>query len=91
MKKIVIQLILLTLSITWGYSQKNPVIDAFPKETILKGNIPYNGDTLQKHLLDIYLPSNTKGKLPLVILIHGGGWLSNDKYADMGYMKKTVR
>jgi acetyl esterase/lipase len=40
--------------------------------------------------LDIYLPANAKGKLPLVILIHGGGWLSNDKYADMGYMKKTV-
>ena len=31
-----------------------------------------------------------EGKLPLVIFIHGGGWLSNDKYADMGYMKKTV-
>jgi acetyl esterase/lipase len=25
-----------------------------------------------------------------VIFIHGGGWLNNDKYADMGYMKKTV-
>lgn len=25
-----------------------------------------------------------------MIFIHGGGWLSNDKYADMGYMKKTV-
>jgi acetyl esterase/lipase len=40
--------------------------------------------------LDIYLPVNAKGKLPLVILVHGGGWLSNDKYADIGYMKKTV-
>src|SRR6188508_3487816 len=61
-----------------------------PKGTILHGNIPYNNDTLKKHLLDIYLPANAKGKLPLVILIHGGGWLVNDKYADMGYMKKTV-
>jgi acetyl esterase/lipase len=25
-----------------------------------------------------------------VIFIHGGAWLSNDKYADMGYMKKTI-
>ncbi|WP_414635393.1 hypothetical protein [Agriterribacter sp.] len=31
-----------------------------------------------------------KGKLPLVILIHGDGWLVNDKYAGLGYMKKTV-
>jgi len=72
------------------FAQINPVIDAFPQGTILKGNIPYNEDTLQKHLLDIYLPANVKGKVPLVILIHGGGWLSNDKYADIGYMKKTV-
>ena len=62
----------------------------FPKGTILHGNIPYNNDTLPKHLLDIYLPANTKGKIPLVIFIHGGAWLSNDKYADMGYMKKTI-
>jgi acetyl esterase/lipase len=52
--------------------------------------VNYNNDSLPKHLLDIYLPANTKGKVPLVIFIHGGGWLGNDKYADIGYMKKTV-
>jgi acetyl esterase/lipase len=41
-------------------------------------------------LLDIYLPANATGKIPVVIFIHGGAWLSNDKYADMGYMRKTV-
>jgi acetyl esterase/lipase len=61
-----------------------------PKETIIHGNIPYNNDTLKKHLLDIYLPAHAKGKMPLVVLIHGGGWISNDKYADMGYMPNTV-
>jgi len=75
---------------TAAVSQINPVIDAFPKGTILHGNIAYNNDTLANHLLDIYLPPNTKGKIPLVIFIHGGGWLGNDKYADIGYMKKTV-
>jgi acetyl esterase/lipase len=24
------------------------------------------------------------------MFIHGGGWLSNDNYADIRYMKKTV-
>jgi acetyl esterase/lipase len=90
MKKIILLFFLLLIIVNWGYSQKNPVIDAFPQGTVLHGNIQYNNDTLLKHLLDIYLPANAKGKLPLVILIHGGGWLSNDKYADMGYMKKTV-
>lgn len=75
---------------TSGFAQTNPVIDAFPQGTILHGNVPYNNDTHPKHLLDIYLPAKAKGKVPLVIFIHGGGWLSNDKYADMGYMKKTV-
>jgi acetyl esterase/lipase len=42
-------------------------------------------------LLDIYLPANTTKKLPLVIWIHGGAWMLNDKYADMGYMKNTVK
>ena len=40
--------------------------------------------------MDIYLPAGAKGKVPLVIFVHGGGWLGNDKYADIGYMKKTV-
>lgn len=73
-----------------GFSQTNPNIHFFPEGTILKENIPYNNDTHQKHLLDLYLPKNTKGKIPLVVLIHGGAWLSNDKYADMGYMTKTM-
>ncbi|HEY5825948.1 MAG TPA: alpha/beta hydrolase [Cyclobacteriaceae bacterium] len=71
-------------------AQNNPVIDLFPKGTVLHGNVPYNNDNLPKHLLDIYLPANAKGKIPLVIFIHGGGWLVNDKYADIGYMKKTI-
>lgn len=83
-------LILFLVASIHGFAQTNPVINAFPQGTILHGNVPYNNDNLPKHLLDIYLPANTKGKVPLVIFIHGGGWLVNDKYADMGYMKKTV-
>jgi acetyl esterase/lipase len=90
MKKIIMLVPFISFAVTFGFSQTNPVIDIFPPGTILHGNVRYNDDTLPKHLLDIYLPPNAKGKLPLVIFIHGGGWLSNDKYADMGYMKKTV-
>ncbi len=72
------------------FAQTNRVMDIFPTGTKLHGNIPYSNGTLKKHLLDIYLPPNATGKVPLVIWIHGGGWLSNDKYADMGYMKQTI-
>jgi len=65
-------------------------MDVFPEGTVLYGNINYNKDDHKKHVLDIYLPGDAKGNLPLVIFIHGGAWLSNDKYADIGYMKKTV-
>ena len=79
-----------TILSTAAFGQTNPVIDAFPKGTILHGNIAYNNDSETKHLLDIYLPPDAKGNVPLVIFVHGGGWLGNDKYADIGYMKKTV-
>lgn len=82
----VLLLILSQISI----AQSNRVMNLFPEGTTLHGNIPYLQDTLKKHLLDIYLPPNANGKVPLVIWVHGGGWLSNDKYSDMGYMKETV-
>jgi len=63
----------------------------FPPGTVTYANIPYAGDTLQKHLLDIYLPAGAGAHTPLVVWIHGGAWMLNDKYADMGYMRGTVR
>ena len=63
----------------------------FPEATVFHQNIPYAGDTLKKHQLDIYLPAQAKGALPLIIWVHGGAWMMNDKYADMGYMKNTLR
>ena len=91
MKKLIIHFcIYIFIAVNIGFSQANPNIHFFPKGTILKANLPYNNDTLQKHLLDIYLPYHSSGKIPLVILIHGGAWLSNDKYADMDYMTKTM-
>lgn len=63
----------------------------FSPETVVYPNISYADDTSHKHLLDIYLPAGAKKNTPLVVWIHGGAWMLNDKYADMGYMKKTVR
>lgn len=63
----------------------------FPEGTVFHQNIPYANDTLKKHLLDIYVPANISGSRPLVVWVHGGGWMVNDKYADMGYMKNTIR
>lgn len=66
------------------------VRNIFPQNTIAYNNIPYANDTLKKHLLDIYLPANAKANTPLIVWIHGGAWMLNDKYADMSYMKNTI-
>jgi len=64
----------------------------FPESsTIIHANIPYAGDTLKKHLLDLYIPRQAKGKVPLVIWVHGGAWMLNNKYSDMSYMQGTIR
>jgi acetyl esterase/lipase len=90
--KPLIYLILLLLTFSFSASpQSNPKKDIFPTGTVMHENIPYANDTLKKHLLDIYLPPTGKSSYPLVIWIHGGAWMLNDKYADMGYMRNTVK
>ncbi len=42
-------------------------------------NIPYINDGSKYHLLDLYYPENAVGKLPVIIDIHGGGWMYGDK------------
>jgi acetyl esterase/lipase len=80
-----------TCSIATSFAQTFPVKNLFPEGTVFHQNISYANDTLQKHLLDIYLPPNAKKDLPLIVWIHGGAWMLNDKYADMSYMKNTVK
>ncbi|GAB3566159.1 hypothetical protein GCM10027578_14920 [Spirosoma luteolum] len=69
----------------------NRVLSIFPTGTRLIANLPYAGDTLQKHQLDLYLPATMHPNTPLIVWVHGGAWMLNDKYADMSYMKQTIR
>ncbi|WP_116107340.1 alpha/beta hydrolase [Lewinella sp. IMCC34191] len=89
MNRIFALLVLLCFAITLS-AQTNRVYAYFPEGTVLHPDLNYAGDTLSKHLLDLYLPPDTDGPLPLVVWIHGGAWMVNDKYADMSYMQQTV-
>ena len=42
-------------------------------------NIPYIDDGNPLHLLDVFYPENTSEKLPVIIDIHGGGWMYGTK------------
>ena len=68
----------------------SPVQHLFPPATIVHANVPYASDTLTRHLLDVYEPPAT-GSKPLVVFIHGGAWMLNNKYSDMSYMQSTVK
>ncbi len=81
---------LVTLSIQ-VCAQPERIKSIFPEGTEFFQNIPYANDTLKKHLLDIYLPKGAKPNTPVVIWVHGGAWMLNDKYADMGYMTNTIK
>ena len=41
-------------------------------------NISY-GEDLVWNLLDVYRPKKKDGKLPVIVNIHGGGWVYGDK------------
>lgn len=41
-------------------------------------NIVY-GEDKNIHILDVYRPKNMEGKLPVIVSVHGGGWVYGDK------------
>ena len=51
---------------------------------------PYAGNANPKQMVDVYLPKkpNTDAPLPVVALIHGGGWVNGDR---MGYAAQAIQ
>ncbi len=50
-----------------------------PNDIIRYENIRYDHKDEKWNLLDVYRPKNTEGKLPVIISVHGGGWVYGDK------------
>ena len=51
-------------------------------------DIPYIDDGDRAHLLDIYYPKGTTKKLPVIIDIHGGGWMYGYKEINKNFCLK---
>ena len=51
-------------------------------------DIPYIDDGEKGHLLDIYYPEGTTEKLPVIIDIHGGGWMYGYKEINKNFCLK---
>lgn len=50
-----------------------------PHGVIGHRNIRYMNGYGKWHLLDVFRPANTRGVLPLIAVVHGGGWFYGDK------------
>lgn len=48
-------------------------------------SVRYLNGLNKMHLLDVYYPENSEGKLPVIIDIHGGGWMYGDKELNKMY------
>ena len=60
---------------------------AYDKKTPTYGtaeisDIPYLNDDNPNHVLDVYAPGFETGKLPVIVTIHGGGYVSNRKVCN---------
>lgn len=64
-------------TLTWA-QQGNPE-QPLPEGTVVHSNLKYGPH--QRNKLDLYLPPNLEkeAKVPLVIWVHGGGWVMGDK------------
>ena len=57
-----------------------------PAEETGTRNIDYAGTGHQRHTLDLYFPEEAGEKpLPLVVYIHGGGWMAGSKQEGRGF------
>jgi acetyl esterase/lipase len=48
-----------------------------PESVARFDNIPYGED--ERNILDVYRPKDKEGKLPVIVSIHGGGWVYGNK------------
>lgn len=54
-------------------------------------DIPYTDSGSIYHLLDVYYPENAEGKLPVIIDIHGGGWMYATKDLNKIYCQYLAK
>lgn len=55
-------------------------------------DVPYANTGNPRHRLDLYLPKHrSQRKLPVVVFLHGGGWMQGDKADGAGRLMPLVR
>ena len=63
-----------------GWNPTQPALD--PKVGANRHDIPYGEAGGEKLLLDAHVPAGP-GKFPVVLIVHGGGWMGGDRESDI--------
>jgi acetyl esterase/lipase len=72
-------------------AQKQKAREAAEKSAVeLRFDQPYAGNENPKQMVDVYLPKkrNSEKPLPVIALIHGGGWVNGDR---LGYAAQAIQ
>ena len=54
-------------------------------------DLPYTKSGIREHMLDIYYPENTSQPLPVIIDIHGGGWIYGCKEINRNFCLRLAK
>ena len=73
---LVIVLSILGTSTGWAQNQKNQVL---PEGVKLIKDIEYAKHDGVELKLDLYIPKEIKGSVPVIVFVHGGGWKNGSK------------
>ncbi len=81
---------MLSLSLAFG-QEISPRAKA--PEVKVSWNVPYSDDDEPMHVADIYRleSTDTKSKLPGILVIHGGAWFAGDKMNDTQHAKRLAK
>ncbi len=71
--------------ITEKSDAKNHATQSLPEGIKEENGFAYINDNNKYHLLDVYYPEKNDGKLPVIIDVHGGGWMYGDKELNKIY------
>lgn len=69
---------LLFIAIALYSCQKENIVEGNAKEYLEVKNAAYG--IHERHVMDVYLPANRSKTTKMVILLHGGGWTTGDKW-----------
>lgn len=90
--------LLLTLVLLTGSLSAQPQPTPPSSGTTIYRDLPYVEGGHERQRLDLYLPKDVKGRLPVIVWIHGGAWLGGSKdfvgeaidFIDQGYAVSSI-